>query len=116
MLGNPKSLGVALLRMMFPVALMSAILSNTATVAIMIPIIVSWSRRLEVHPGKLLMPLSFAAQLGGSMTLLGSSHCLIAKGVIPSSMYDMQFFDLLPIGAVLTCLTMVVIWIIVIFT
>lgn len=38
-----------------------AFLSNTAIVTMMIPVIVSWSRTLGVHPGKLLMPLSFAA-------------------------------------------------------
>lgn len=101
MLGQPQSLGMACIRMMFPVALMSACLSNTATVAMLIPIIVSWSRRLEVHPGKLLMPLSFAAQLGGSMTLLGSSHCLVAANAIPASLYEMGFFDLTPIGTII---------------
>jgi len=110
MLGNPKSLGVAILRMMFPVALMSAILSNTATVAMLIPIIVSWARRLEVHPGQMLMPLSFAAQLGGSMTVLGSSHCLVAANAIPSELYEMGFFDLAPIGTLIMIVTTFIIW------
>jgi di/tricarboxylate transporter len=113
MLGSPRSFGVALFRMMMPVALFSAFLSNTATVAILIPIVVNWSIRLEVHPGQLLMPLSFAAQLGGSMTLLGSSHCLVAQGAVPSDAYDMQFFDLAPIGAMLTILTSVAIWLVI---
>merc|ERR1719223_1259166 len=118
MLGNPNSLAIAIPRMMLPVALLSAFLSNTATVAILIPIVVSWSRRLEVHPGKLLMPLSFAAQLGGSCTLLGSSHCLVAKAAVAAagSNYDMGFFDLAPIGVILTVLGMCVIWIMVMFT
>jgi len=113
MLGQPKSFGVALFRMMIPVALFSAFLSNTATVAIMIPIIVSWSLRLQVHPGQFLMPLSFAAQLGGSMTLLGSSHCLVAQGTFASSGYNMEFFDLAPIGAMLTVLTSLAIWLVI---
>eukprot|EP00929_Paragymnodinium_shiwhaense_P068295 TRINITY_DN3431_c0_g1_i1.p1 TRINITY_DN3431_c0_g1~~TRINITY_DN3431_c0_g1_i1.p1 ORF type:complete len:761 (+),score=152.22 TRINITY_DN3431_c0_g1_i1:97-2379(+) len=98
MLGNPKRYSVALFRMMGPVALLSACLSNTAIVAMMIPIIVSWARRLNVSPGKLMMPLSFAAQLGGSCTLIGSSHCLVAKESVPEAAYDMQFFDLSPVG------------------
>jgi di/tricarboxylate transporter len=76
----------------------------------MIPIIVSWSLRLQVHAGQFLMPLSFAAQLGGSMTLLGSSHCLVAQGAFASSDYNMEFFDLAPIGAMLTLLSALAIW------
>merc|ERR1719424_173579 len=98
---------------MIPVALFSAFLSNTATVAIMIPIIVSWSLRLQVHPGQFLMPLSFAAQLGGSMTLLGSSHCLVAQGAFSSSGYNMEFFDLAPIGVMLGILSTASIWLVI---
>eukprot|EP00928_Gymnodinium_smaydae_P068771 TRINITY_DN5203_c0_g1_i3.p1 TRINITY_DN5203_c0_g1~~TRINITY_DN5203_c0_g1_i3.p1 ORF type:complete len:782 (+),score=56.01 TRINITY_DN5203_c0_g1_i3:44-2389(+) len=98
LLGNPSSLRGALLRMILLVSLVSAFLSNTATVAMMIPIVVSWSRRLQVHPGKILMPLSYAAQLGGCLTLLGGSQCLVAKASVPSAVYSMSFFDLFPIG------------------
>jgi len=105
-LGNPKSLNAALLRMMFPVACLSAFLSNTATVALMIPVLCTWSRRLDVHPGKLLMPLSFASQLGGCLTLIGSSHCLIAADVTKAEYpgnggRGMGMFDLSPVGFIL---------------
>lgn len=59
------------------------------------------------------MPLSFAAQLGGSMTLLGSSHCLVAAGAFASSGYTMEFFDLTPIGAMLTIFSAISIWLVV---
>lgn len=105
MLGNPKSFYVALFRMMLPVAFLSAFLSNTAIVTMMIPVIVSWARRLNVSTSKLLMPLSFAAQLGGSCTLIGSSHCLVAKSSVDWSVYKMGFFDLSPAGALLSLAT-----------
>jgi len=116
MLGTPTSLGVAIIRMMLPVAFLSAFLSNTATVAMMIPIVVAWGRRLEVHPGQLLMPLSFAAQLGGSCTLFGSSHCLVAKDAVDASIYEMGFFDLAPLGVLLLLFTCIFIFLAVNYT
>jgi len=108
LLGNPKSQYVALLRMMVVVAFLSALLSNTAIVAMMIPQAVSWSRTLGVHPGKLLMPLSFAAQLGGSCTLIGSSSTLVAKDSVDKSIYTMAFFDLSVAGTCVALVTMIV--------
>lgn len=107
LLGNPSNLYVALFRMMLPVAFLSAFLSNTAIVAMMCPIVVSWSRRLNTSPSKLLMPLSFAAQLGGSATLVGSSHCLVAKESVNMDVYTMQFFDLAPAGVAICSITFV---------
>jgi len=110
LLGTPRSLAEAVPRMMIPVALLSAFLSNTATVAMLIPILCTWGNRLQVHPGKLLMPLSFASQLGGSCTLLGSSHVMIAKTAIANGrVYDMGFFDLAPVGVLLCGALMAVI-------
>jgi len=108
MLGQPNNMTVALVRMMWPVAFLSAFLSNTAIVAMLLPIIVSWSRRLGCHPGKLLMPLSFAAQLGGSATLIGSSHCLVAKEAV-ASVYELGFFSCAPSALALMVISFVVI-------
>lgn len=107
MLGNPQSFIVAFFRMLIPVALLSAFLSNTAIVTMMIPVIVSWSRTLGERPGKLLMPLSFAAQLGGSCTLIGSSHCLVARESVDKTLYEMSFFDLSYSGTILCLSTFV---------
>lgn len=107
MLGNPQSFIMAFFRMLIPVALLSAFLSNTAIVTMMIPVIVSWSRTLGEHPGKLLMPLSFAAQLGGSCTLIGSSHCLVARESVDKTLYEMSFFDLSYSGTILCLSTFV---------
>ncbi|CAJ1333920.1 unnamed protein product [Effrenium voratum] len=108
MLGNPQSFHIAFFRMLIPVGLLSALLSNTAIVTMMIPVIVSWSRTLDVHPGKLLMPLSFSAMLGGSCTLIGSSHCLVARESVDKSLYEMSFFDLSYSGTVLALATFIV--------
>eukprot|EP00294_Goniomonas_avonlea_P008244 CAMPEP_0114551926 /NCGR_PEP_ID=MMETSP0114-20121206/6857_1 /TAXON_ID=31324 /ORGANISM="Goniomonas sp, Strain m" /LENGTH=726 /DNA_ID=CAMNT_0001736779 /DNA_START=6 /DNA_END=2186 /DNA_ORIENTATION=- len=79
-LGNPKSTEGAMVRLLFPVAFVSAFLNNTPVVAVMIPIIKSWSERIGVHSCKFLLPLSYAAIMGGSCTLIGSSVNLIALG------------------------------------
>ena len=77
MLGKPRGVRMAQLRMMAPVALFSGFMSNTTVVAIAIPIVRDWARRLRMSPSALFLPLSFAAMLGGKLTLIGSASNLI---------------------------------------
>lgn len=72
-LGRPKTLAGAQLRLMTPVTLMSAFMNNTPVVALYMPIVHEWSKRLRISPSRLFMPLSFAAILGGACTLIGTS-------------------------------------------
>jgi di/tricarboxylate transporter len=71
-----------LVRMMLLISFFSAFLNNTPLVAIMMPYVHNWSRRNQVSPSKLLMPLSFAAILGGCATLIGTSTNLIVSGMV----------------------------------
>ena len=73
LLGRPKTLVGALLRLMVPVTLMSGFMNNTPIVAMYMPIVHDWARKLGISPSKLFMPLSFAATLGGACTLIGTS-------------------------------------------
>jgi di/tricarboxylate transporter len=54
------NIGAALVRMMVPVAAVSAFINNTPLVALMIPIIQKWSRKVDLPPSQLMIPLSFA--------------------------------------------------------
>ena len=72
-LGRPRSLPEAQLRLMAPVTGMSAFMNNTPIVAMYLPIVHNYARRLGVSPSKLFMPLSFAAILGGACTLIGTA-------------------------------------------
>mmetsp|Transcript_14230 Transcript_14230/g.38153 ORF Transcript_14230/g.38153 Transcript_14230/m.38153 type:complete len:786 (-) Transcript_14230:1044-3401(-) len=80
-LGRPKTLWTAQLRLLVPIALTSAFLNNTPVVAMLIPIILQWSRTVGLPASKLLMPMNDATILGGTVTLLGTSTNLVVVGL-----------------------------------
>ncbi len=69
-------------RMMVIVGGFSAFLNNTPLVAVMMPYVHNWCKQHNISPSKLLMPLSFAAILGGCATLIGTSTNLIVNGLL----------------------------------
>jgi di/tricarboxylate transporter len=81
LLGHPRRLASARLRLVLPVALLSAFTGNTAVVAMGIPVVQDWARRLGVPASRLLLPLSYAAILGGMCTLIGTSTHLVVLGL-----------------------------------
>ena len=81
LLGKPSTLATAQLRMMFPVAAMSAFMNTTPIVAMYLPMINRWSERLKIQPSKLFIPLSFAGILGGQGTMIGTGSNLIIMGL-----------------------------------
>ena len=92
-----------LLKMTSLVAGMSAFFNNTPLVAIMMPYVSNWSKTNNIAPSKLLIPLSFAAILGGSATLIGTSTNLIVNGlVIDQTVFpeleSLQLFDFIYVG------------------
>ncbi|MCS6771947.1 MAG: SLC13 family permease [Kiritimatiellae bacterium] len=80
-LGAPRGLRAAVARLMAPVMAMSAFLNNTPVVAMFIPAVTEWSRRIRIPPSKLLIPLSYASILGGMCTLIGTSTNLVVDGL-----------------------------------
>ncbi|WP_244531734.1 SLC13 family permease [Nitrosomonas aestuarii] len=78
--GRPMTTRSALSRIFFPVVLLSGFLNNTPVVATMIPAIYTWSRKIGIAPSKLMIPLSYTAILGGTLTLIGTSTNLIVNG------------------------------------
>lgn len=81
-LGFPKGDHEALLRLMAPVAAISAFLNNTPVVAMFIPVVDDWCRKLRISPSKLMIPLSYAALFGGVCTLIGTSTNLVVNGLL----------------------------------
>jgi len=80
--GRPKSLRAAQLRMMSATALVSAFLNNTAVVAMLLPAVSDWAKKLRISPSKLMIPLSYAAIFGGICTLIGTSTNLVVSGLL----------------------------------
>jgi di/tricarboxylate transporter len=90
-------------RMLFMVAGFSAFLNNTPLVAIMIPYVNAWCKKNNVAPSKLLIPLSYAAILGGTATLIGTSSNLLVAGMVADQKLNvniepLQIFDFSFVG------------------
>jgi len=81
-LGRPRSLQHAQIRLMAPVAAMSAFLNNTPVVAMFIPAISDWAKRNSLSVSKLMIPLSYASIVGGTCTLIGTSTNLVVNGLL----------------------------------
>jgi di/tricarboxylate transporter len=67
------------------VAVLSAFMSNAATVAVLLPVVLALARRAKIQPSRLLMPLGFAAILGGNLTLIGTSSNLLVSDYLERS-------------------------------
>jgi len=95
---NPRA---AVIGVILSVMGASAIMNNTPVVVVMIPVVVQLSKTLGTKASKLLIPLSYAAIMGGSLTLLGTSTNLLVDGVARSQgMEGFGIFEILPIGLV----------------
>ena len=82
-------------------ACIGAFVSNTGTVALMLPIVVSMAAIANANPSRLLMPLAFASSMGGMMTLIGTPPNLIISDTLADAGFDrLSFFTFLPVGLV----------------
>ena len=97
------------LLVMLVTAFIGAFVSNTGTVALMLPIVVSMAAHAGTSSRRLLMPLAFASSMGGMMTLIGTPPNLIIQetlanaktnGLVDSSVQDISFFTFLPVGLI----------------
>lgn len=94
-----KSAAAAQLRMMVPVTFLSAFLNNTPVVAIFIPAVKAWAKKIKVSPSKLMIPLSYAAIFGGTCTLIGTSTNLVVSGIIEKDLgFKIPLFEIAKVG------------------
>ena len=89
----------ALARVLVPTASASAFLNNTPIVAMAIPPVMAWCRRTGRSPARYLMPVSFAAIVGGTVTLIGTSTNLVVSGLLEDAGEDgMGIFEIGAVG------------------
>src|SRR5690625_3996093 len=84
-LGRTRSIPLAQARLMGPVALFSSVLNNTPVVAMLVPAIADWAKRNNLSVSQLMIPLSYAAIIGGTCTLVGTSTNLVVNDMLTAA-------------------------------
>jgi di/tricarboxylate transporter len=86
-------------RMGFSVAPVSAFVNNTPLVAILMPYVYNWAKQKNISPSKVLIPLSYATMLGGTITLVGTSTNLVVNSFYTDSGHEsLKMFDFSMVG------------------
>ncbi len=94
-----------LVMMMLAVTGLGAFMSSTGVVAIFLPVVLNVARHLKVHPGRLLMPLSFAGLMSGMQTLVATPPNLVVNAALQQASHrGFSFFSFTPIGLVVLVL------------
>lgn len=112
-LGRPRHARTAIARLVLPTAALSAFVNNTPLVAMLIPAINDWCKKNQIATSKLMIPLSYAAILGGTCTLIGTSTNLVVDGLLKAQKgVSLNMFDISPVGipaAIAGCLYLIVV-------
>ena len=97
------------LLVMLVTAFIGAFVSNTGTVALMLPIVVSLAARARMNVSRLLIPLAFSSSLGGMLTLIGTPPNLVIQETLVEAGYEpLSFFSFAPVGVICIAVGMMV--------
>jgi len=111
LLGRPRTATGAQARLMGPVLVLSAFLNNTPVVAMFMPVVSDWCKKIRVSPSKLFIPLSYMAIFGGVCTLIGTSTNLVVNGLVQADPslnmpQGLGMFDITVLGVTVTVVGM----------
>jgi di/tricarboxylate transporter len=99
MFGSAQRPRALLARLVFPIAGFSAFINNTTLVAMTVPAVLDLAQRRGLSPSRFLIPVSYAAVLGGVITAIGTSTNLTVSGLLrESGMQPLGLFELAPVG------------------
>ena len=102
-LSRPKSVTGALTKMMFPVTFVSAFMNNTPVVAMFLPAVNDWAKQNRIAVSKLMIPLSYAAVLSGTVTMISTATNLLVNGMLLNAKgHSMHMFELTWVGIPIT--------------
>jgi di/tricarboxylate transporter len=102
-LSRPKSVTGALMKMMFPVTFVSAFMNNTPVVAMFLPAVNDWAKQNRIAVSKLMIPLSYAAVLSGTVTMISTATNLLVNGMLLNAKgHSMHMFELTWVGLPIT--------------
>jgi len=102
-LSRPKSVTSALMKMMFPVTFVSAFMNNTPVVAMFLPAVNDWAKQNRISVSKLMIPLSYAAVLSGTVTMISTATNLLVNGMLLQAKgHSMHMFELTWVGIPIT--------------
>jgi di/tricarboxylate transporter len=84
---------------MLAVAILSAFMNNIGVAALFLPVVIDIARHTKIPPSKLLMPMAFAALLGGLLTMIGTPpNILISEALRQTGLRPFSMFDYMPVG------------------
>lgn len=99
----------ALIYVVLATSIIGAFVSNTGTVAIMMPIIMSMAASSGIRSSRLLMPVAFAGSLGGMLTLIGTPPNLVISETLEENGYaPLKFFSFFPVGVIVIAIGLAV--------
>lgn len=112
LLGKPETIRQSYIKMFAPVVFLSAFLNNTPVVATMVPGLLAWCKRINMSPSKIMIPLSYTAILGGTLTLIGTSTNLVVNGQYQALTGEAGFslFSITAVGLPVAILGLLFMW------
>lgn len=100
---------ITFLLVMLVTSFIGAFVSNTGTVALMMPIIISLASASGMQPSRFLMPLAFAGSLGGMLTLIGTPPNLVIDEALTNAGFEsLSFFSFFPVGIIVIAIGIIV--------